>query len=408
MHICVLWDDLAQAELIKLYLAVDGTDVSVVGSHDEVLDLVTKNPTVDLLLFPTGMPSSDEAYALLEKVRSTAPDTAVVGACFQDEVYKLAKFLTHGMRAYVIRDEAGDYLFLLRSILDGVLSAVHAERERIVAAKLRQEVDSVRKLQQSIIPASLASPDGYEIVARYESSQIRVIGGLPVTMAGGDMYDAVTLADGRTVLIVGDASGHGMKACLSIMTMHTLIRMVNRGEFEDTAKFVSAINDQLCDQTIVNEDGGFITLIYAILDPNKNILQWTSAGHPMPVVQNLETGEVVCLDEHDAAGLPLGIMSDQPYESRVTEIPEGTRVMLYTDGLAEAFSLEDENDADSRHIEFGVDGLMNSLKASAKKPLDESLSEMFNASESFTDGMGRHDDTSVLLIERFAEVAAAV
>lgn len=408
MHICVLWDDLAQAELIKLYLAVDGTDVSVVGSHDEVLDLVTKNPPVDLLLFPTGMPSTDEAYALLEKVRSTAPDTAVVGACFQDEVYKLAKFLTHGMRAYVIRDEAGDYLFLLRSILDGVLSAVQAERERIVAAKLRQEVDSVRKLQQSIIPASLASPDGYEIVARYESSQIRVIGGLPVTMAGGDMYDAVTLADGRTVLIVGDASGHGMKACLSIMTMHTLIRMVNRGEFEDTAKFVSAINDQLCDQTIVNEDGGFITLIYAILDPNKNTLQWTSAGHPMPVVQNLETGEVVCLDEHDAAGLPLGIMSDQPYESRVTEIPEGTRVMLYTDGLAEAFSLEDENDADSRHIEFGIDGLMNSLKASAQKPLDESLSEMFNASESFTDGMGRHDDTSVLLIERFAEVAAAV
>ena len=362
MRIVVFWDDPAQAELIELYLAVEDTAVTLVESQEELLETVNSSRDIDLLLMPIGVPNSDDAFELFKTLRQSAPDVAVVGACLPDEVYKVAKFLTHGMRAYIIRDGAGDYLFLLRSVLDGVLSAISAERERIVAAKLRQEVDSVRKLQQSILPKELVAPHGYTLSARYESSQIRVLGGQPVTMAGGDLYDALQLDDGRIVLIVGDASGHGMKACLSIMTMHTLIRMIQRGDFEDTAKFVSMINDQLCDQTIVNEDGGFITLIYAILDPNANTLQWTSAGHPMPVVQNLETGEVNCLDDHEAAGLPLGIMDGQTYETRVTQIPTGTRLMLYTDGLIEAFSLEDENDADSRHIEFGVNGLVSNAR----------------------------------------------
>lgn len=401
MRIVVLWDDPAQAELIELYLAVENTAVVLTQSRDEALKIVLGDDPVDLLLMPTGIPTSEEAFELLATVRSDAPDVAVVGACMPDEVYKVAKFLTHGMRAYVIRDGAGDYLFLLRSILDGVLSAVAAERERLVSAKLRQEVDSVRKLQQSILPKSLIAPDGYTVEARYESSQIKVLGGQPVTMAGGDMYDALQLHDGRIVLIVGDASGHGMKACLSIMTMHTLIRMIQRGEFEDTAKFVSAINDQLCEQAVVNEDGGFITLIYAILDPATHTLQWTSAGHPMPVVQTVATNEVECLDDHDAAGLPLGIMGGQDYESRTTDIPPGTRIMLYTDGLIEAFSLEDEDDLDSRHIEFGVSGLVDSFKDGVNDKLPDCLQRIFDTSESFTKGKGRHDDTSILLIERF-------
>lgn len=408
MRIVVLWDDPSQAELIELYLAVEDTSVVLTSSLEEAMAAITGADGTDLLLMPTGVPTYEESFAFLEAVREAVPDVAIVGACMPGEVYRLAKFLTHGMRAYVIRDPAGDYLFLLRSILDGVLSAVAAEKERIVAAKLRQEVDSVRRLQQSIIPNELTAPEGYKIVARYESSQIRVLGGQPVTMAGGDMYDALQLSDGRIVLIVGDASGHGMKACLSIMTMHTLIRMIQRGDFEDTAKFVAAINDQLCDQTIVNSDGGFITLIYAILDPKDNTLQWTSAGHPMPVVQCLESGEVECLDDHDAAGLPLGIMPGQTYESRVTQVPEATRIMLYTDGLIEAFSLEDANDLDSRHIEFGVDGLTRTLTEGVSDQIDDCLQRLFDASESFTDGNGRHDDTSVLLIERQAAVASAV
>ncbi|MEZ5949834.1 MAG: hypothetical protein R3C12_11585 [Planctomycetaceae bacterium] len=73
---------------------------------------------------------------------------------------------------------------MLHAALTAAIDGVRAERERLIAEKLRQEVDSVRKLQESIIPRLLQMPVGYAILGRYESSEMRVLGGQPVTMAG--------------------------------------------------------------------------------------------------------------------------------------------------------------------------------------------------------------------------------
>src|SRR4029079_799686 len=133
-------------------------------------------------------------------------------------------------------------------------------------------------------------PAGYHMCARYEPSQIRVLGGRPVTMAGGDYYDVFRLDRNNMVLLVGDASGHGMKAAMSIMVMHTLVRMIRTHRYQNTAAFVQEINNQLCQHSVVNEEGGFITLCYGLLQLDTNELQWTSAGHPIPLVQDLSTG----------------------------------------------------------------------------------------------------------------------
>ena len=74
-------------------------------------------------------------------------------------------------------------------------------------------------MQESLIPPEIQCPDGYQIRARYESAQIQVLGGHPVILAGGDYYDVVRIAEDTIVVVVGDASGHGMRACMSIMIM---------------------------------------------------------------------------------------------------------------------------------------------------------------------------------------------
>lgn len=91
--------------------------------------------------------------------------------------------MAHGMNAYVIRDSSGDFVFMLQALLESTHEAVRAVRDQDLAAKLREEVESVRKLQASLIPQDLEAPEGYEICGRYEPSQIRVLGGQPVTMA---------------------------------------------------------------------------------------------------------------------------------------------------------------------------------------------------------------------------------
>ncbi|QDU38829.1 Phosphoserine phosphatase RsbU [Maioricimonas rarisocia] len=395
MRILVAWDDPAQADLLKMYLGVNGNEAEIVCDGNRFLQQLSRGEPWDAVLLTTTTPSTDRAFEIFEAARKMAPETPIIGACPETDVYRIARFLTGGLRGYVIRDRAGDFMFLLQAVIEGAIKQAHAERERIVAERLRREIDSVRRLQETIIPRDIESPPGYDIVARYESSQIRVIGGQPVTLAGGDYYDAFAVSDDSLVLIVGDASGHGMKACMSIMTMHTLIRMIRSNRFRNTADFVTHVNNELCQQAIVNEDGGFITLLYGILNTRTHILEWTSAGHPVPLIQDLDSTEVAPAGDDEAPGLPLGILPDAEYVVRRTPVPPGSRLLMYTDGLAEAFSPEAEG-----HREFGEKGLRRTLKESAQADLRQTMRALFDASHAFTDGQGRHDDTSVLLLER--------
>lgn len=397
MRILVGWDDTAQAELIRLYLNVDGNGVVVTTDATQFLTLVNSPQDWDVILLTTSFPDHDSAFDIYQKVHEVRPECPVVAACLPDDVYRLARYLTSGLRAYLIRDAKGDFMFLMNAVIEGAVRQIESERERLVAEKLRREIDSVRQLQESIIPHNIACPENYSIVARYESSQIRVIGGQPVTMAGGDYYDAFTLPDDSVIVLVGDASGHGMKACMSIMTMHTLIRMIRYDEFRDPARFVAYVNKMLCKQKVVNNEGGFITLLYGVLDPKSSEFKWASAGHPAPMIQRLDGDEFEVIGDEDSAGLPIGIIPDAEYETHTYKIPARSRLLLYTDGIVEAFPVGGD-----QHCEFGIKGVQESMRNASELPLSQAMQKLFDDSQAFTRGQGRHDDTSVLLLERLA------
>jgi len=393
MRILVSWDNPQQAELLSLFLDHDGNEPVICTGRPEALS-AAGDGLWDVILMAVDPRDFDGAFDHFEALRHALPDCPVVAACYPQDVYRIARFMTHGLRTYLIRDDAGDFVFMLRSILESTVDSVRAERERFVAERLRQEVESVRRLQESIIPNDLRSPRGYQIVARYESSQIQVLGGQPVVMAGGDYYDAFMLDDDSLVLLLGDASGHGMKACMSIMTMHTLIRAMRNEGYRDTAAFVAEVNRRLCEQDIVADEGGFITLLFAILRADTHEFQWTSAGHPSPLLHELEADRVSPLGTIDDGGLPLAIMPDAEYEAHVAAIPPLSRLLLYTDGLEEAFPEQ------AAHLEFGRAGTERVLKSCRSHTLADTLQALFDASHDFTGGAGRHDDTSVVLLER--------
>jgi len=179
------------------------------------------------------------------------------------------------------------------------------------------------------------------------------------------------------------------------MSMRTLIGLIRDRRYQDTGHFVEEVNRGLASKTIVQDEGGFITLLYCALDTETNRLQFTSAGHPMPLLQNLETNEIVPLGSDREAGMPLGIIAEQTYEVGTAIIPENCRVLLYSDGLADAFPMEG-----AQHVQFGEEGIIRSLKSSAHLPLEAAVEKLFAESNAFTGGSGRHDDTSLVLVER--------
>jgi serine phosphatase RsbU (regulator of sigma subunit) len=399
MRILAGWDDPAESDLLQLYLAAgEANEVSLASGAEAFLRDAAEH-TWDVILqtltFPTCLESGMAVYNRLQEV---APDTPVVLACRPSEIINLPRFLLRGLRFYLYRDTQGDFMFLVQSVLESAVMVAQAERAQRLAEQLQHEIEGVRTLQEAIIPRGLTPPSGYRATARYEPAQVSVLGGKPVVLAGGDYYD-LFCPDGHTLTaLIGDASGHGLKACLSIMTMHTLVRMLVGDQFRDTAGFVGEINRLLCENSIVQSGGGFITLLYASIDTAAHRVSWASAGHPSPLLHRLDTNEVTQVGANSDGGPPLGIAEGMPYDSFSFSLPPHSRLLLYTDGLTDALS-----EQTPRNAAFGVNGICDALRACRSRSLDETLDHLFTASHSFTDGKGRHDDTSVLLLERDGE-----
>ncbi|MBI1901026.1 MAG: fused response regulator/phosphatase [Planctomycetia bacterium] len=394
MQVLVGWDDPGEAETIGLFLNVEPTS-AVVCTTAEEFARQSQRAGWDVAVQALNFPSPAEAFALFQKFRERHSQAPVIGVCRQGEIIHLAKFISAGLHSYAMRDAAGEFIFLLTPMIETAYTAVQAQRARQLAERLREEIDSVRRLQESVIPHDLPSPPGYAVAARYEPSQIRVLGATPVLLAGGDYYDVFNLDDETVVLLVGDAAGHGVKACMSIMTMHTLIRMIRGQRYTNTAEFVAEVNRRLCQSDVVQDEGGFITLIYSSLNTATHRLDWTSAGHPMPLLHRLETNEVVRLGTEEDAGFPLAIEESAEYRHCSALVPPRSRLLIYSDGIAEAFQPDQP-----RHEQFGEAGIIRTLKECRDAPLAATIDRLFADSHSFTAGVGRHDDTSVVLIER--------
>jgi serine phosphatase RsbU (regulator of sigma subunit) len=103
----------------------------------------------------------------------------------------------------------------------------------------------------------------------------------------------------------------------------------------------------------------------------------------------------VQLANDDAGGLPLGIEGEWEYELLTAEIPPRSRLLLFTDGLAEAMFIKDE-----KPQQFDLPGIIDSLQRSAQLSLEEAVEKLFADSHAHTGGIGRADDTSVVLVER--------
>ena len=395
MNILIGWEDTEQVDLMTMYLGAGDNDITIATSKEHFSASLLSIKDLSVVLLSTRFPDLEASFELFKEIRALRPQTPIVCGCMSEDIYRLARYMMAGMKSYILRDPNGDFLFLLNAMMESVVESVKAEREQKLAEKLREEVESVRKLQETIVPKNIKPPAGYRACARYEPSQVKVLGGQAVTMAGGDYYDLFGLKSNKFVVLVGDASGHGMKACMSVITMHTLVRMLKDDEHLKPSDFVATVNRNLCEQAIVSADGGFITLAYGILNGDTHEFQWCSAGHPAPLIQSMETGEVRNVSEEEVGGMPLGLFEGAEYEQHSFIIPPQSRLLFYTDGLQEAFPDQEV------HVEFGIAGISATMKKNVAEPIEKVMAALFDDSNAFTQGNGRHDDTSVVFIERF-------
>jgi serine phosphatase RsbU (regulator of sigma subunit)/anti-sigma regulatory factor (Ser/Thr protein kinase) len=183
-----------------------------------------------------------------------------------------------------------------------------------------QEHHAVVTLQQSLLPRQLPDIPGMEFAARY----------LPATSeldVGGDWYDAMALGDGNVGLVIGDVAGHGLEAAAVMGQFRNALRAYAL----DGAGPAAAV-DRLNRLTRTFEQNDMATLVYGEFDAGMNSMRFVRAGHPPPLLRGPD-GEVTAINGRGS--LPVGVSPNTHYEADTLELPAGSTLLLYTDGLVE-------------------------------------------------------------------------
>jgi sigma-B regulation protein RsbU (phosphoserine phosphatase) len=175
-------------------------------------------------------------------------------------------------------------------------------------------------MQHSLLPRQLPAVPGLDVGHVYESSA-RVD-------VGGDVYDFLTLDDGRLAIILGDVTGKGIQAAADMAMAKFSFRALARMHPEP-ADFLARTNEVIVDEIAA---GKFITMLYVLVDSQAGTISCASAGHPAAKLVDPD-GNVTPLA---GRGLALGIEPDQEYETEEAELKPGISVVLYTDGVPEA------------------------------------------------------------------------
>ena len=238
------------------------------------------------------------------------------------------------------------------------------------ARRYESERTIAETLQRSVLPDLLPTIDGLDLAWRY----LPGTSGLDV---GGDWFDVIELESGRVGLIVGDVVGKGVQAAATMSQLRNALRAFAFERLKPSAALTRL--NRLLDTL---PEAPFATLAFVTLDPRTGVCRYALAGHPPPLIRYPD-GTVAYLE--GGRSLPLGIGGDVSYRQAAVEVPPGSVLMLYTDGLIER--------RDSS-LDEGLELLARLVSEGPPEPdalVDHVLAHVFRESE-------RGDDVAVLVV----------
>ena len=259
----------------------------------------------------------------------------------------------------------GAYSFSALFLLDLLLFVVllftigrHQFMERRRQAEIEMEVKSAREVQHVLVPEQVPAIPGFTIASIYK----------PAAEVGGDFFQVMPQPEGRALIIVGDVSGKGLKAAMTVSLIVGTLRTV-ADYTQRPVEVLQALNRRLVGRI----DGGFATCLVLHLAANGETTV-ANAGHLPPFRDGKELPV--------SGSLPLGLSTNAEYDELTFRLHEDEALTLYTDGIIEARNAKGEL--------FGFDRLSEMLAA---RP---GVGKIVDAAE----GFGQQDDITVLSITR--------
>jgi len=208
----------------------------------------------------------------------------------------------------------------------------------------------------------------------------------PANTVGGDYYDVLKLEENRVGVIIGDVSGKGMPAALLMALLQGSLRTLSTAGLRG-AQLVTQLNKYLCSNIPSNR---LITLFYGELDTQTGDFTFVNAGHNAPFLMR----EGSPYERLASTSLVLGVDEKSRYDSVETRLCPGDTLLLFTDGVTEAFNARDE--------EYGEERLELFLKGNASLPSPELIKGVVDDVLAFCGSTWPKDDMTLMAVKQQA------
>jgi serine phosphatase RsbU (regulator of sigma subunit) len=309
------------------------------------------------------------SYLLASAYLGWAPRYGGAGSLLSPEKAVIGFALALVIGGYV----AGAVADEIRKQVEAALREAETKRQ---VERLQHDLEIARSIQQSLLPTSAPSIEGFEIAGW----------NLPADQTGGDYYDWQVRPDGRLLVALGDVAGHGIGPAL----LAAACRAYVRASFTAENGMLTAMQQV---NAALSKDVGprrFVTFVAVICTPGSSRVELLSAGHG-PLFLYLRHQDA--FDAIPAQGLPLGLMPDLASDSpRILELDPGDLLVLATDGFFEWANGQDE--------QFGIKRTQDTVRTSREKPPEEIISALYKAVIEFSCGTRQDDDLTAVVIKR--------
>ena len=294
-----------------------------------------------------------------------------------DHTNEALGLITDGnLNAQVEADETPEFM----SLSDGINNTVGALKRLISEAEHRNEMDLAtgKAIQASALPRTFPpfpEIESFDIYARMDAAK----------EVGGDFYDFFLVDDCTLAFLIADVSGKGIPGALFMMAAKAEIQNYLSTGMSLSEAILSA-NRRLCAS---NDAGMFVTVWAATLNWETGELNYVNAGHNFPLLRHGEGGDWEWLKKK--CGLFLGTFETARYKQETLVLEPGDEILLYTDGVNEAFNVEEQ--------EYGNDRLEAFLAAHNGLRPKEIVKSLREDVAKWANGAEQSDDVTILALE---------
>lgn len=239
---------------------------------------------------------------------------------------------------------------------------------------LNGQLQVAAEVQKMLFPRALPTVQGLEYAGVCR----------PARTVGGDYYDFLQLQENRLTVAVGDISGKGVSAALLMANLQGLLRSLAPIHQAAPEELAAALNRHLCES---NDGSKFATLFCGFFDAGSGRMEYVNAGHCPPLLFRATGTEPTT--SLDPTGTVLGLFQDVAYQRRSAVLGSGDLLAIYTDGVVEAESVQEE--------EFGEQRLRETIQELRSEPLPEILTAVLDEVSRFTGGRPQQDDLTLVL-----------